>query len=63
MAVYQTAHTSAAPTQAFGGFSKLFASFTEWNNARLTRNALSKLSDHELADIGLTRAEIDSVAR
>lgn len=35
----------------------------EWNDARLTRNMLSKLSDGELDDIGLTRADIDRVAR
>lgn len=29
-----------------------------WNEARLTRNALSNLSDAQLEDIGLTRADI-----
>ncbi len=31
-----------------------------WNNARTARNALSKLSDRELADIGLSRADLDN---
>ena len=31
-----------------------------WRNRRITRNALSRLSDHELSDIGLTRNEIDT---
>lgn len=36
-------------------------SLREWNDLRKTRNALSKLSERELADIGLTRADIDSL--
>jgi uncharacterized protein YjiS (DUF1127 family) len=34
-----------------------------WNERRATRNALSQLSDRELDDIGLTRGDIDVVAR
>ncbi|MFW2541283.1 DUF1127 domain-containing protein [Primorskyibacter sp. 2E107] len=34
-----------------------------WNDARLTRKSLSSLSDRELDDIGLTRSDIDAVAR
>lgn len=34
-----------------------------WNDARLTRKALSKLTDRELDDIGLTFADIDRIAR
>ena len=33
----------------------------EWNNARITRNALSRLSDRELADIGLTRGDVEGM--
>lgn len=32
-----------------------------WNDARMTRKALSNLSDHELDDIGLTRGEIERI--
>ena len=35
---------------------------TAWNEARRTRNALSKLSAHELDDIGLNRGDIDRIA-
>ena len=35
--------------------------FAEWNDRRITRKALSRLSDHELDDIGLTRADIDLI--
>ena len=31
----------------------------DWNDARLTRKALSKLTARELDDIGLTQADID----
>ncbi len=39
-----------------------FGALTAWNDARVTRNALSKLSDRELEDIGLIRGDIDDVA-
>ncbi len=35
---------------------------SDWNNGRVTRNALSKLSDRELEDIGLCRGDIDLVS-
>ena len=31
----------------------------DWNNRRITRNALSRLSERDLADIGLTLADVD----
>nr|WP_246107319.1 DUF1127 domain-containing protein [Puniceibacterium confluentis] len=34
-----------------------------WNDARVTRKSLSRLTDRELDDIGLTRSDIESVAR
>ena len=36
---------------------------TTWNHLRITRKALNALSDRELTDIGLTRADIDRVTR
>jgi len=42
--------------------SKIVASFAAWNDARVTRNALAKLSDRELDDIGLCRGDIDMIA-
>jgi uncharacterized protein YjiS (DUF1127 family) len=32
-----------------------------WNDARVTRHALSKLTDRELDDIGLCRGDIDEI--
>lgn len=53
---------SYAPASA-GFASKLFSAVGDWMNARATRNALHRLSDRELDDIGLTRADIERVAR
>ncbi len=39
-----------------------FGAVAAWNDARVTRNSLSKLSDRELEDIGLIRGDIDVVA-
>lgn len=46
------------------GFSifDMFGRIVAWNDRRQTRNVLSALSDRELNDIGLTRADIDDVA-
>ncbi len=41
---------------------KMISAVANWNDARVTRKALSRLTDRELADIGLTRGDIDSVA-
>ena len=44
-------------------YSAIVSSFAEWNDARVTRNALSGLSDRELEDIGLSRGDIDQVSQ
>lgn len=43
------------------GFSvfDLVAKVSAWNDMRVTRRELSKLSDRELNDIGLSRADIE----
>lgn len=46
-----------------GLVTKLIAAFLAWNDARVTRAALMKLSDRELQDIGLNRWDIDRAAR
>lgn len=33
-----------------------------WNDARVTRKALGRLSDRELDDLGLCRGDIDDIA-
>ena len=42
--------------------SNLVASIAVWNDARITRKALSKLSDRELDDLGLCRGDIDDIS-
>ena len=45
-----------------GFVSNMVAQVIAWNDARVTRNALAALSDRELDDIGLSRADIEIVA-
>ncbi len=51
----------------FGRIGVFFASVAnavvDWNEARVTRNSLNKLSDRELSDIGLFRGDIDEIAK
>jgi uncharacterized protein YjiS (DUF1127 family) len=66
MAAFDTTRT----TYGFDGlasrigttFVTLVGAIASWNDARVTRNALSALSDRELEDIGLVRGDIDEVA-
>lgn len=60
MSVYTT--NRAATGSAAGYFGSIVAALAAWNDARVTRKSLSKLSDRELDDIGLCRGDIDSVA-
>ncbi len=67
MAAYETSR--AAPFGAISIFrsvqviSETISSFSAWNDARITRKALSKLSDRELDDIGLCRGDIEMMGR
>jgi len=67
MAAYETSR--AAPFGAISIFrfvqslSNVGSAFSAWNDARMTRNALGKLSDRELDDIGLCRGEIEMIGR
>jgi len=65
MAALDTARTQFAtetPGRIGQFFSAMVAAFAAWNDARVTRNALSHLSDRELEDIGLCRGDIDAIA-
>lgn len=42
--------------------ANVYSAIVAWNDARVTRKALSTLSDRELEDIGLVRGDIDLVA-
>lgn len=53
-----------APAAARPGFvSRLAATLTHWAEVRETRNQLNRLTDRELSDIGLSRGDIERVAR
>jgi uncharacterized protein YjiS (DUF1127 family) len=59
----RTAPLGAITTYRFIQFvSTGFASLGNWNDRRMTRNALGKLTDRELDDIGLCRGDIADVA-
>jgi uncharacterized protein YjiS (DUF1127 family) len=59
----RTAPLGAITTYRFIQFvSNGFATLANWNDRRMTRSALGKLSDRELDDIGLCRGDIDNVA-
>lgn len=63
MTALYSARTHAA-SAGFGGFvTRVYDTLLSWNERRVTRNALSQLSDRELEDIGLSRGDIDLVAR
>ena len=63
MAFYDTSRPAAGP--ASGTVSRVvrgvIADFAAWREARVNRAALSRLSDRELSDIGLMRADLDAM--
>ncbi|NEY90988.1 DUF1127 domain-containing protein [Tabrizicola oligotrophica] len=67
MAAYETSR--AAPFGAIAIFrfvqslNDKTAALAAWNDARVTRKALGKLSDRELEDIGLCRGDIETIGR
>lgn len=64
MAAIDFARVSNGRTGRIGfSLASVFGALAAWNDARSTRNSLSKLSDRELEDIGLIRGDIDDVAR
>ena len=53
----------AAADQYHSFVSTSIAAFAAWNDSRRTRNSLNQLSNRELDDIGLTRGDVDTIAR
>lgn len=48
---------------ATGIISGMVSRLAVWNDARVTRKALSKLSNRELDDLGLCRGDIEDIAQ
>lgn len=67
MAAYESSRAAPFGAIAIFRFVQYFAdkstTFAAWNDARVTRKALSKLSDRELDDIGLCRGDIEMLGR
>ena len=62
MAAFDTTRAFETGSNVFSRtYANLVGMFSAWNDARVTKSALSKLSDAELNDIGLTRGDIDLV--
>lgn len=61
MAAFDTNRPQALQTIAGFRFGRFLTALTNWNDTRVTRNALSKLSARELSDIGLSRCDIDAL--
>ncbi|WP_294926486.1 DUF1127 domain-containing protein [uncultured Paracoccus sp.] len=62
MSAVEMSHVHAAT--GFGGIVARTATMVAaWHNARITRRELNALSDRELSDIGLSRGDIERVAR
>ncbi|MCV2866215.1 DUF1127 domain-containing protein [Albidovulum sediminicola] len=55
-------NTRTATGLHIGFFSSLVSIVAAWNDARVTRNALSRLTDRELEDIGLCRGDIEEIS-
>ncbi|MBT4568450.1 MAG: DUF1127 domain-containing protein [Marinovum sp.] len=56
-------NTGAARRSSGAGsaiFANVFAALNNWNDRRLTRSSLSRLSDRQLEDIGLCRGDIEN---
>jgi uncharacterized protein YjiS (DUF1127 family) len=62
-AIDTTRFEVAAPQQGAGVFARMIDAVVAWNEARVTRTALMRLTERELDDIGLTRGQIELVAR
>lgn len=66
MATFDTTRTTygvaSFANRSFAFFNDIAMNVVAWNDARVTRKALSELSNRQLEDIGLVRGDIDAVA-
>lgn len=64
MAAFDTSRTVAVQNSGrmTSFVASVFGAIATWNDARITRKALSKLTARELEDIGLTYADLDTIS-
>jgi len=64
MSIIDTTRTPSATRGIIArALTDTLATLAAWKEQRATRDALNKLSDRELDDIGLCRGDIDVIAR
>lgn len=63
MTTFDTSPGAARRTRFGGRLGALVSRLQAWNDVRTTRNALSRLSDHALDDLGLTRGDVARMSR
>ncbi len=61
MAITMNRSNAARVTNVPLSLSGLVSGVIRWNKARRTRAVLSRLSNHELDDIGIAREDIESI--
>ncbi len=61
MAITMNRNNAASVSGTPLTLSGLVSGVVHWNKARRTRAVLSRLSAHELDDIGISRGAIDSI--
>lgn len=62
MAVFETHRLSGGTDTGPGRFFRnTIEALRAWNDARVTRKELSRLTDRELDDIGLARGDINRI--
>jgi len=63
MAHIQTTSPTAFSLGITRRLTTVIAAFITWNDTRATRRSLGKLTDLQLADIGLNRGDVDAITR
>ena len=63
MSVASTSDLARSSGKGLALFTDVFTAINNWNDRRLTRSSLSRLSDRQLEDIGLCRGDIETFTR
>ncbi len=65
MATFETTRSAPFGAETVYRIASIFdetrATLVDWNNRRMTRNIVARLSERELADIGLCRADVENM--